>query len=184
MDDLLLDQVAFEDEDDESRLRLEGNQVDVLDPLLADLRSGHERNILSDLGQHHRRLLQDPIDATRCALELLPDGSAHPRRGRLRLHQEIDEVAIPAVGGDPPGRGMRLLQVAGADQVGQLVADGRRREGDEILGREDLGADGDPGHGVVRDYGLQNLLLALVERGGFQHYWQSPSRSANPDSSG
>src|SRR5206468_8003814 len=63
----------------------------------------------------------------------------------------------------------RLLQVAGADQVGQLVADRRRREGDEVFGRQDLRADGDPGQGVVRDHGLENLLLTLVERGRFQH---------------
>ena len=64
---------------------------------------------------------------------------------------------------------MRLLQIAGADQVGELIADGGRGKRDEVLGRQHLRTDRDPGHGVVRDHGLQDLLLALVEGSGFHH---------------
>ena len=79
---------------------------------------------------------------------------------------------------------MRLLQVTGADQVRQLVADGRRGERDEVLGRQHLRTDRHPRHGVVGDDGLQDLLLALVEWGGLQHDWQSRSASANSDCTG
>src|SRR5438128_2029157 len=184
MDDLLFDEVALQHEDDQHRLRLERDQVDVLDPRLADLGSGDQRDVLGDLGQHHGRLLQDAIDAARGAFDLLFDGPPNRGRSGLRIHEEVDKIAVAAVGRDAAGRSVRLLQIPGADQVGQLVADGRRGERDEVLGGQHLRADRHPRHGVVGDDGLQDLLLALVERRGLQHNWQSRSPSANSNCTG
>ncbi len=141
----------------------------MFDARLACRRGGDQRHILSDLGEDHRRLFQDPLDAMWRGFEGLLDGPPDGGRGGLGIHQEIDEVAIAAVGRDPACRGVRLLQVARADQVGELVADGCRGKRDEVLGRQHLRADRDPGHGVVRDDGFQDLLLALVEGSGFHH---------------
>src|SRR2546426_2892199 len=181
VDDLLLDEVALEHQDDQHRLGLERDQVDVLDPRLADLGSRDQRDVLGDLGQHHRRLLQDAVDAARRAFKLLFNGPPDGGRGGFRFHEEVDEIPVAAVGRDAAGRGVRLLQVPGADQVGQLVADGGGGECDEVLGGEHLRTDRHPRHGVIGDDGLQDLLLALVERGGLQHDWQSRSPSANSD---
>ncbi len=167
MHDLLFDEVALQHEDD-----------------LADLGSCYQGHVLGDQGQHHRRLFQDPVDAARCAFELLLHRPADRRRGGFRLHQEVDEIAVATVGRDPSGRRVRLLQVPGTDQVGQLVTDGRRRERDEVLGGQNLRTDRHSRHGVVGDDGFQDLLLALVERSGLQHGWQSRSESANSDCTG
>ena len=109
MDDLLLDEVALQHEDDQHRLRLERDEVDVFDAGLADLGRGDQRDVLGDLGQHHRRLLQDAVDAARRALKPLLDGPPDRGRGGLRIHEEIHEIAVAAVSRDAAGRGMRLL---------------------------------------------------------------------------
>ena len=139
----------------------------MLDAKVTGFRSRHQRHVLGDLGQDHGRLLQDAFDAVRRTVELLPDGASHRTRGRLRLHQEVDEIPIATIGRDSAGRCMRLLQVAGTDQIGQLIANRRRGKRNQVLGRQHLGADRHPGQGVVRDDSLENVLLTLVERGGF-----------------
>src|ERR1700730_8350708 len=180
----LLDEVALQHQDDQDGLRFQGDQVDVFDARLTGLGRGDQRNVLGNLRQHHRRLLQDPLDAVRRRFEGLLDGPPDGRRGGLRIHQEIDEVAVAPDGPGTYRRGVWRPQVASAHEAGQFIADGGRGERDEVLGRQHLRADRDPGHGVVGDHGFQDLLLVVVEGSSFRHGWQSRSASANLNCTG
>ena len=73
----------------------------MLDARLAGFRGSDQRDILGDLREHHGRLLQDPLDAVRRGFEGLLDGPPNGGRHGLGIHQEIDEVAVAAVGRDP-----------------------------------------------------------------------------------
>ncbi len=136
----------------------------MFDTRLVGLGGGHQRDVLRDLGQHHGGELQNALQVVRGALEFMPGRPPDVGGRRLLVHEEVDKIAIPTIGRDAAGRRVRLLQVAGADQVRQFVADGGRGERHEVLGGQQLGTDRDPGYRVVGDHRPQDLLLTAGQR--------------------
>ena len=84
---------------------------------------------------------------------------------RFLLHQEVDEIAIAQVRRDAPGGGVGLAQVPGLHEESQLVADGRGAPTGEMALGQRQGANRYRGRRVVDDYGLEHLLLAIIEVG-------------------
>ena len=124
VDDLLAQEIAFEQEDQEHLLGLERDKVQVLDPRQCALRRARDRGVLGDRRHRHRNSLDHALDVAGRGLQLVVDVRPDAVRDRFQVHQEVDEVAIPGVGGHPSRRGVWLGQIAEVRQLGELAADG------------------------------------------------------------
>jgi len=131
-------QVALEKEDQKHLLRLERDEVDVLDPRQRALRRARHGRVLGDGSHRHRDPLDHALDVARGGLQLVVDVSPHTIGNRLEIHQEVDEVAVPGIGRHPPRRGVRLGQVPQVGQLGELAPDRGRRKIHEVTGLQRL----------------------------------------------
>ena len=82
---------------------------------------------------------------------------------RLDRGEPVDEQPVALVGGDAPGAGVRLGDVALVLQRRHVVADRRRRDAEVVPLDERLGADRLLGGDVVLDDGAQHFELAVLE---------------------
>ena len=82
---------------------------------------------------------------------------------RHRVNHPVHIKAICFIGGDPPGRGMRGIEIAKLLQVAHLIADGGRGELLFIFSGNRSGADRQRGHDVVVNDRLQNAILTINE---------------------
>ena len=78
-------------------------------------------------------------------------------------HQLADEVAVAFFGGDAPGGGVRLAQVAGLGQGGHLVAHGGGADVQVVGFHQALRTDRLGGLDVVADDECQDEFLSIVE---------------------
>jgi len=129
------------------------------------------RGVLGDGRHRHGNSLDHSLDVPRRGLQLVADVGLDAVWNRFQVHQEVDEVAIPGVGGHPPGRGVRLGQIAEVRQLGELAADGGRRKIDEVTRLQRLRSDRhSAGRELVHDrpedclLSVFHLVSALSER--------------------
>ena len=156
-------QVSLEDEHEQRLGVVELDEVEVLDADTQRTRGGDQADRVRRLGQRRRRQLEDVLDAARHNGEVRVDLAAHRGRDVLLVHEEVDVVPVPEIGGHATRRGVRLDQVADLAERRQLVADRRGRPRGEMHG-EGRRPHGDARAGVVGDHSLEDLLLALIER--------------------
>src|SRR4029077_14366484 len=76
--------------------------------------------------------------------------------------QEVREVAGSRVGGGAPGGRVRLREITKVGQLGQLAADGGRRQVDEVPALERLRADGQGARGELLHDCTQDRLLSVL----------------------
>ena len=87
------------------------------------------------------------------------------RNPAVPLEQAVDVEAVAAVGRDPAGRGVRMCEQPEPLELGELVANGRRRRPDSGPLDEVLRAHRLPCGHVLLDDADQDLALALAEIG-------------------
>ena len=160
---MLPHEVPLEDEDEQGLAVVQLDEVEMLDLVAERARCGDKAHRVGSLRQRGRGDLEDVLDTGRHDGEEGVDLAAHRRRNVLLVHEEVDVVPVAEVGGDASGRRVRLDQVADLAQRRQLVADGRRRPRGEMHGKRRR-ADRNARARVVGDDGLEDLLLALIER--------------------
>ena len=157
---LLPEKVALHQEDQEDGLRLERDQVKVLQPRPGTMWSRHHRGVLGHGRDHHRDPLHECLAVRGGGPNLLRYVLRNLGRHRRRLHQEVDEVAVALIGGNPPGGCVRLDQVAKVAKVAELVADGRGAQVEEVPARQHLGPHRDGALGEFVDDRLQDGTLS------------------------
>ena len=159
----LLDGTVGEDDDHECQLRRQGDHLDRANGR-GVVRGPHDHRgvrgeIRKQVGGPLEQLLHLPVDLFEEPADLDALGRAeHPRLG-----QSIDEEPVALVGRHPPGARVRLDQVAVPLQRGHVRAHRRRRDVDPRGRRDVLGSDGLRGSDVLRDHGLEDRRLAVVE---------------------
>ena len=95
------------------------------DPALVG-RAHHHGGVVGETGQQARRVVQHLFDL---AVRPVEERADLLRGGPIErgLGERVDERAVALLGGDPPGAGVRLLQVALGFEGRHVVADRRRR---------------------------------------------------------
>jgi hypothetical protein len=95
--------------------------------------------------------------------ELVADHQLLDRRERDAVDDRLDVVAVAALGGDPPGRRVRVRQEAGALELREHGAHGRAGHAEAIALDERLAADRCGGGDVFLDDGPKDRLGAKVQ---------------------
>ena len=133
-------------------------------------RTDHDGGVVGQVGEEVRRAVQHLLEAPVGGAEELPDLAARRGVETAGRGQVVDEEAVPLVGRDPPGRRVRLDEVALLLEHGHLVADRGRRHPDPgrvgDVGRTHRERRGD----VLLDDGAQDRGLAVVEHAGSPGY--------------
>ena len=146
------------DQDDHHDLGLEQQHLDVAHRRRLERRRRDEREQPRHLRQHLGRRLERLLDlgARRGQPELEP-GRAHlgPRE------QLVDVEPVARLGRHAARRGVRMGQQADPLELGQLVADGRRRHAEPGALDERLRADRLPGRHVLLDDEPEDVALPL-----------------------
>ena len=160
---MLADEVALEDEHEQGLAVVQLDEVEMLDPVAERPGCGDEADRVGSLRKRRRGDLEDVLHAGRHDGEEGVDLTANRNRNVLLVHEEVHVVPVAEVGGNAPGRRVRLDEISDLAQGRQLVADGRRRPRGEMH-CERRRADRNARARVVGDDGLEDLLLALIER--------------------
>jgi hypothetical protein len=148
------------DDDDRRQLRLQRQELDVLDRRGGDRRRGHDRQQVRDLrelfgGGAHRLVDLAPRD-----LEAHRIG----RHGqRARLEHLVDVPSVAAVSRLAPGGCVRMPQEPYLLQARKLGAHGRRSPRDVGLRGEPLRADRLASCDMCHDHLLEQEALSLVD---------------------
>jgi hypothetical protein len=167
---LLADQVPLEDEHEQRLGVVQLDEVEVLDPDTQRAGRGDQAHRVGGVRQRGRGDLEDVLDATREHREERVHLAAHGRRDVLLIHEEVDVVAVAEVGRDSARGGVRLDEIADLAECRQLIADGCRRPGGQVDSKRRR-PHRHARAGVIRDDGLEDLLLALIERDWMLHVW-------------
>src|SRR5688572_25334710 len=119
---------AIRTDDDADDLAV-GNEdeVDAADRELKQSGHEHDADLIAELGEQLRGQVKDFFDLTGVT-DLIVDRMPLGLRQTARVHHVVDEKAIPAIGGDPTGRGVRLLQVPEILEVSHHIPKARRRK--------------------------------------------------------
>ena len=155
------DAAGRRDDDDHDDGRLEQQHLRVPQRRRLQRRRRDEREQARHLREHLGRRLQRFRDLR----VLARDAERELGPSRLRSGQErVDVEAVARLGGHAPGRGVRVREQAEALELGELVADGRRRDVEAGTLDERLRADGLAGGDVLLHHPPQDVALALRER--------------------
>jgi len=120
------------------------------------MRRGNDRRILSHGGNDHCDPFNEGLAIGGRGTNLFGDVVADLRPDRLRVHQEVDEVAVAEVAWNSPRGGVRLDEVTEVAQVVQLAPDRRRAEVQEVAADERLGTDRNGALGEFVHHGLED----------------------------
>src|SRR5713101_1084706 len=170
LDDLLSQQVAFEEQDQQHLFGLERDQVDVLDPALCSVRRARHGCVLRHRCGRHRHALDQALDVGGPMPQLIVDVDAHSFRHVLQVHQEVDKISIAGVSRDAARGSVRLSQVAEVGELRELAADRGGRQVDEVPALQRLGAHR---HGAGRELlhpRPQDRLLSVFH--ALAHSWR------------
>src|SRR5216683_1779118 len=162
---LLPQQVAVEQKDEEHLCRLQRHDVDVVHARLRSLRGARHRRVLRDRGGGHRDLLDQTLHVRRRLHQLVVDVRPHGFGHGLQVHEEVDEVPVAVVGRDAAGRGVGLREVPGLRELGQLAPDRGRGQVHEVAALQRLRPDRHRARGeLVHDRPENRLLTGLHGR--------------------
>ena len=158
----LLDPAAVADQHRNDESRPEPRQVEVAEmaPLQARRKHGRRvpREVRQDVGGAHQlgvevgRLAERVVQLTLLAL------------GQLRRTDVVDEPAVPLVGRDAAGAGVRLSEVSELLEQRHVVADGRAGYVETVTADEVLGPDRLAGSDVFANDRRQDRRLPGPER--------------------
>ena len=113
--------------DDEQRAaRAQGHERDLADVQRHGGRRQHDGQAVREARERGRGLFQQVVELFGAASNLLDGLFVGALVGKLPFEQLVNESAVPDVGGDAAGRGVRLRDVAFVLEHGELVADGGR----------------------------------------------------------
>ncbi len=161
---LLLDRAIREHGHEQHDLGLEWDELHAAHQRGVDVRSHHHRGVPAHPAEELARLVEEVFERLVCRREEIDDGAAL-RRGELAFAREVvDEVAVAAVGGDAPGRRVRLHEVPVTFEDGHLVADRGARHTEPAGARDRLRPDRLRRLDVLLDDGSQDRGFTLVER--------------------
>ena len=164
LQDLLVHPAGGADHHDEKPSRGQLHQLGVGDD--AALRRGvlDDRHLVGQLGQQADGAGDQVVDVQGTGHEGV-DRSPFGRGERFYRGELVDEEPVALVGGDAPGAGVGLGDVALLLEHGHVVAHSCRGDPELVSLHEGLGTDGFPAGHVIRDDGAQHLHLPLVEHG-------------------
>ena len=120
-----------------------------------------EGGVVGELGHHASRLVDHLVQLPHFQVQRLVDLLCLLQAQPLLLHQLVDVQPVALGGGNPPGGGVGLLQIAQLRQLGQLVADGGGGDLYARQLRQRLGAHRLRRLDVAFHHGAQNFLLSL-----------------------
>ncbi len=164
-EELLGDAAGRRDRHHHDERRLQHEHLDVPHRRRAEARRGHERQQASDAGEHLRRRLQRIV-------ELAPHRREVEREpGGPRIDPSEHLLGVHVVAGarrDAPGRRVRMGEEPERLQLGELVANGRRREAEPGALDERLRADGLARRHVLLHHPPQDVALAFAQLGHLQ----------------
>jgi serine/threonine-protein kinase len=164
LDEAVLDRAVREHQDREELPRLGRDEAELLQRAEIGARCAHDRGRARELGEVlaglAERVVREGVDlgeALRQPALLLGRDGAH-------LEQHVDEGAEGAIGRDPAGGRVRLLQVARLLEVGEHVANRRGGEIEPVLARQGAAAHGLAGGDELGDDREEDLARAVVQR--------------------
>ncbi len=161
----LRDGTVGRDHDHHHHPRLQEQHLNAVDARRRGRRGGRKREQVGHPRELGRRLPHRLVDlaAHLTEVEARPHRREDPRAG---CEQRVGVEAVGGIGRDPPGGGVRMIEVAVALELGELGPDGRRTPLDVQALRDRLRSDGASRLEVRVDDQAKNALLALGEHVG------------------
>ena len=145
-----------------TRLGVSGDELDVTHRRSGQRRVLHDGDLTGELREQPHAAVDDVVEVEGAVEEAL-DRTPLGRGERAHLGEPVDEQAVALVGGDAPGRGVRLRDEAFVLERGHVVADGGRRDVQVVTVDQRPRADRLVGGDVVLDDGAQHGEPAILD---------------------
>ena len=150
------------DEHHERAVRVERDERELLDVQVQHRRRQHDGEAVGEAREGRRRLLEQGIELARAAAQLVHDGAVALVLAReVGGQQVVHERAVAVVGGDAPGRGVGLRDVAAVLEHRELVAHGGRAHAQLVALRQRARAHRQGARDVFLDERGQHPLPAI-----------------------
>jgi hypothetical protein len=160
---LLLHRAAGQHDHHQDQSVLEHHELHAAHLRRIGLRTQHHGGVTAHPREQLARLVQQ-------VLEGLMRGREEPRHDLAVLEGQgfvvgevVDEEPVATIGGNPPGRGVGLTEVALPLEHGHLVTDRGTRDAESARTRDRLGTHRLGGLDVFLDHRTQDCGLAVVE---------------------
>ena len=165
VDGALLHGPVRQHDDQEREARREPHQLHRPDRGRLVAGADDDRRVVGEAGQEAARPTEEVFDLTVYVRKELSHLVTLVGAQGAGASEMVDEESVSLVGGDPSRTGVRLRQVAVAFERRHLATHGGRRHLDAGIPGDVGGADGLCRLDVLRDHGVQDGGLAVIEPG-------------------
>ena len=144
------------------RHRADRHQLQIADPQLRSLGSGHQRRIMGQAGKHLRRVADDVLHLMGAVGKILANAVRIIRCDHPALQQLIHVKTVSLRAGDTTCADVRLIQITQFFQIAHFIADGGGAQTHFVLLGNGTAAHGNRRQDVVVDDRLQDAELSCV----------------------